>query len=88
MRKISSFILPLFFMLFFVAPAFAVSGIPKVTLSMAETSQPQDVAVVLQIVFMITILTLAPSILIIYSLTSLSPGFHPDFHRDSLPSIH
>lgn len=64
MKKISSLIQPLLFILFFVAPVFAVSGIPKVTLSMADTAQPQDVAVVLQIVFMITVLALAPSILI------------------------
>jgi flagellar biosynthetic protein FliP len=63
-KKISSLIQPLLFILFFVAPVFAVSGIPKVTLSMADTAQPQDVAVVLQIVFMITVLALAPSILI------------------------
>ncbi len=64
MRKISNFVLPLLFILFFVSPVFSVASLPKVTLSMAETSQPQDVGVVLQIVFMITILTLAPSILI------------------------
>jgi flagellar biosynthetic protein FliP len=38
--------------------------LPKITLSVNETQKPADVAVALQIVFLITILTLAPSILI------------------------
>lgn len=38
--------------------------LPKVTLSMADTQKPADVAVTLQIIFLITILALAPSILI------------------------
>lgn len=38
--------------------------IPKVTLSVADTNKPADVAVALQILFMITVLALAPSILL------------------------
>ncbi len=38
--------------------------IPKVSFSVAETSDPEDVGVALQIVFLMTILALAPSILI------------------------
>jgi flagellar biosynthetic protein FliP len=38
--------------------------LPKLTLSVADTSKPSDVAVALQVVFLITVLALAPSILI------------------------
>lgn len=38
--------------------------IPKLTLSVADTNKPGDVAVALQVIFLITILALAPSILI------------------------
>ena len=38
--------------------------LPKLTLSVADTQKPADVAISLQILFLITILTLAPSILI------------------------
>lgn len=38
--------------------------LPKISLSVADTKKPADVAVALQIVFLITILTLAPSILV------------------------
>ena len=38
--------------------------LPKLTLSVADTSKPGDVAVALQVLFLITILALAPSILI------------------------
>ena len=47
-----------------IAPTLAATGIPKVTLSMADTTNPEDISVALQIVFLITILGLAPSILI------------------------
>jgi flagellar biosynthetic protein FliP len=47
----------------------AVAGLsaqvlPKLTLSVADTSKPTDVAVALQVLFLITVLALAPSILI------------------------
>ncbi len=38
--------------------------LPKLTLSLDSTKKPADVAVALQIIFLITILTLAPSILV------------------------
>lgn len=38
--------------------------LPKLTLSVADTNKPADVAVALQVVFLVTILALAPSILI------------------------
>jgi flagellar biosynthesis protein FliP len=38
--------------------------LPKISLSVADTRKPADVAVALQIIFLITILTLAPSILV------------------------
>lgn len=38
--------------------------LPKLTLSVADTNKPQDVAVTLQVLFLITILALAPSIMI------------------------
>nr|MCU0610083.1 hypothetical protein [Chitinispirillaceae bacterium] len=47
----------------FMNSAFA-QVVPKLTLSLADTNKPADVAVALQVVFLITVLTLAPSILI------------------------
>lgn len=38
--------------------------IPKLTLSVADTQEPGDVAVALQVLFLITVLAIAPSILI------------------------
>lgn len=38
--------------------------IPKVSLSVADTNKPQDVTVALQVLFLITVLALAPSILV------------------------
>jgi flagellar biosynthetic protein FliP len=45
------------------APLFS-QVLPKITLAVGESQKPADVSVALQIVFLITILTLAPSILI------------------------
>lgn len=42
----------------------SAQALPKLTLSVADTSKPGDVAVALQVLFLITILALAPSILI------------------------
>jgi flagellar biosynthetic protein FliP len=47
-----------------LAAAVSAQVLPSVTLSLNQTANPEDVAVSLQIVFLITILTLAPSILI------------------------
>jgi flagellar biosynthesis protein FliP len=46
------------------APAFAQT-LPKVTVSVADTNDPSDVAVALQVLFLITILALAPSLLVL-----------------------
>jgi len=51
------------FLILSVVPVFA-QALPKVTMSVAQTDNPGDVSVALQIVFLITILALAPSILI------------------------
>jgi flagellar biosynthetic protein FliP len=55
-----------------VAPC-AAQVIPKVTLSVTDTQKPADVAVALQIILLITILTIAPSLLIM--LTSFARIF-------------
>ncbi len=47
----------------FVIPVIAQT-IPKISLSLAETSDPQEVGTAIQIVFLMTVLALAPSILI------------------------
>jgi len=43
----------------------AAQPLPKVTLGFEEAAEPQDVAVTLQILFIMTILSIAPSILIL-----------------------
>jgi len=57
-----------FFLMFgfflFTANMIFAQVLPKISLSVENTSKPQDVAVALQIVFLITILALAPSILV------------------------
>ncbi len=44
--------------------ALQAQAIPKLTLSVADSNKPGDVAVALQVLFLITILAIAPSILI------------------------
>ncbi len=58
--------LKVIFSVLFILVAIPVMAqvIPKVTLSLAETSEPKEVGTALQIVFLMTILALAPSILI------------------------
>ncbi|MDR0304579.1 MAG: flagellar type III secretion system pore protein FliP [Chitinispirillales bacterium] len=48
----------------FLASAVSAQVLPSLTLSLNQTANPEDVAVSLQIVFLITILALAPSILV------------------------
>jgi flagellar biosynthetic protein FliP len=61
----------------------AQSVIPKVTLGVEESSSPSDFVLTMQIVFLLTILTLAPSILIMMtSFTRLVIVFH--FLRSAL----
>jgi len=47
-----------------MVPTATAQVVPKVTVSVADTQKPADVAVALQIIFLITILTIAPSLLI------------------------
>ncbi|MGM0443361.1 MAG: flagellar type III secretion system pore protein FliP [Fibrobacterota bacterium] len=47
-----------------IAGAAAAPNIPSLTVSMTDTDNPQEVARVMQVVFLITILSIAPSILI------------------------
>ncbi len=55
-----------FIILLLILGAFSISAqvLPKVTLGFEEADGPQDVAVTLQILFILTILSIAPSILI------------------------
>ena len=39
-------------------------GLPRISIAVDESSEPQDVAVTLEIIFLLTILTLAPALLI------------------------
>lgn len=49
----------------FAAPALAApAGLPTIKVGLESSTQPQDIATSLQILFLLTILTLAPSILI------------------------
>lgn len=50
-------------LLLFVVPLFAES-LPTLTVSLGDTNNPQDVSTVIQVVFLVTILSLAPSILV------------------------
>lgn len=52
-----------FFILCIIIPIFA-QAIPRITLAVDDAQKPADVAVALQILFFITILALAPSLLI------------------------
>ena len=61
----------------------AQSVLPKVTLGLEEAKSPSDFALTLQIVFLLTVLALAPSILIMMtSFTRLIVVFH--FLRSAL----
>jgi len=51
-------------MVFLPALAAAQTALPKVTIGVGQAGSPQDVAVTLQILVMLTILSLAPSILV------------------------
>ena len=57
----------LFFLIVFFSfgmPIFAQSTIPGINISVDSASSPQQIATTLQIIFLLTILTLAPAILI------------------------
>jgi flagellar biosynthetic protein FliP len=52
-------------MLLLITPAYVLAqAIPKLTLTAADSQKPADVAVALQILFLVTVLALAPSILV------------------------
>ena len=80
----SSRVVPKFLMigciLFFFLSNSAVSAplpIPSINIGIGETENPDDVAVVLQIIALLTILTLAPAILVLMtSFTRLVVVFH------------
>lgn len=63
LAKIKSFHLLSFIILVTSQPIFS-QVIPKVSVSVADSQKPGDVAVALQIIFFITILALAPSLLV------------------------
>lgn len=65
------------FLLSLSPPAYAQTPIPKVTIGIDPAQTPQDVAVTIQILILLTILTLSPSILVLMtSFTRLVVVFH------------
>ena len=48
-----------------LAPEAAAQGLPKISIAVDEASEPGDVAVTLEIIFLLTVLTLAPALLIL-----------------------
>lgn len=62
-KKILSFT-PLVGLLLFIAFPLFAETLPKLTVSLGDTNNPEDINSVIQIVFLVTILSLAPSILI------------------------
>ena len=62
-RLVRGFVAAQLILLASVVPLWA-QILPKITLSIADPQRPQDIAVSLQILFLITILALAPSILV------------------------
>jgi len=65
-KSLKNRILPAFTLVVFASPFISTvwAQIPKLTLSVADTNKPSDVATALQVLFLITILALAPSILV------------------------
>ncbi len=61
---IFSAIVAVFILIMGITPLFS-QVIPKVTLSVADAQKPTDVALALQILFLITILAVAPSLLVL-----------------------
>lgn len=64
MKNIAKNILLVFSLLFFVAPAFAQVTLPSVNLGFKTTDNPQEIVNVIRVVLVMTVLTLAPAILI------------------------
>ncbi len=66
-RKRRCFLMSILLATLFASPVMtplAAQGLPKLTLTVSEAGKPSEVAVALQVIFLITILALAPSILI------------------------
>ena len=49
---------------FVVVPDIAAQGLPRISVDVTQSNNAEDAAVTLEIIFMLTVLTLAPSILI------------------------
>ncbi len=64
LRKSHSFKAIVFLIFLLAIPAVAQTPIPKISLGIDQATSSQDVAVTIQILILITLLTLAPSILI------------------------
>jgi flagellar biosynthesis protein FliP len=62
--KNALYALPLFLLAGPIVSTVCAQVLPKVTISMADGNKPADVVVALQVLFLITVLALAPSILI------------------------
>lgn len=60
MKRVSSFI----GFLLFSANSFAAMTIPKIDMSIGQTNSPNDLVTSLQVLIILTVLTLAPSIII------------------------
>ncbi len=72
--KVLAFVTPLLFFLLIASPFTAVSQeripIPRIGITLDEAQEPRDVALSLEILFLLTVLTLAPAIII--SVTSFT----------------
>ena len=55
-------------------------ALPKFSIEVGESSSPQDAAVTLEIIFLLTVLALAPAILIMLG----APGFYMFFAGGSM----
>ncbi len=77
-RILNSLIICIFlFLCIFNSDVSAQTGIPKVTIGVDQASEPGDVAVTLQILLLITILSIAPAILVLMtSFTRIVIIFH------------
>lgn len=85
MKRIKKHIPIIFILLVFVIPqlSMAQSALPKISISVDKATNPTELVPTLQILFMLTILTLAPSILMMMtSFTRIVIVFH--FLRQSL----
>ena len=60
---ICTFLLSMMFLIL-VSNEPSAQGLPRISIEVGEASKPQDAAVTLQIIFLLTILTLAPALLI------------------------